>query len=176
MKAAFSKCDAHPSIIQLLNVTVQARPVSHPICIKCSSKAEVASFHSVHQGGSVGQVGLGGSTAKVLQRDAVDSGVRWGSQFFTEDPAHVGTHHCETTRAEDGAMGASADISGGSRGSAGPVMNCLTSTHGVYVYLELIRSCEETLDGTEIKDASQQLQIHLNRVDDLNWKHMKGRR
>lgn len=53
-------------------------------------------------------------------------------------------------------------------------MNCLTSAHGIYVYLQLIWSCEKTLDGTEIKDASQQLQIHFNRVDNLNWKHMKG--
>lgn len=36
-------------------------------------------------------------------------------------------------------------------------MNCLTSVHGIYVYLKLIWSCEKTLNGTEIEDASQQL-------------------
>jgi len=44
----------------------------------------------------------------------------------------------------------------------------LTSAHGVYVYLELLGPREETLDGVEVKDGPEHVQVHLHRVHDLH--------
>lgn len=142
--------------------------MSHPICIKCGSKAKVTSFHSVHQGGGVGQVGLRGSTAKVLQGDGVDRRVGWGPQFITQDPPYVGAHYCRRTRAEATSPVRPPTSKAAQSPSVKQVMDCLTSAHGINVYLQLIWSCEKTLDSSEIKDAPQQLDIHFNRVDNLN--------
>lgn len=93
--------------------------MSHPICIKCSSKAKVTSFHSLHQRGGVGQVGLWGSPTKVLQRDTVDGRVRWGPQFITQDPTDIGAHYCETTRGEYSINSLISHVNNGSRGVSG---------------------------------------------------------
>lgn len=74
--------------------------MSYPICIKCSSKAKVTSFHGIYQRAGVSQVGLWRSTTKVLQRDTVDSRVSRSSQLITQDPTYIGAHNCNTTRGE----------------------------------------------------------------------------
>lgn len=68
--------------------------MSHPICIKCSSKAKFTSFHGIYQSAGIGEVGLWRTTTKVLQRDTVDSRVSRSSQLIAQDPTYIGAHNC----------------------------------------------------------------------------------
>lgn len=142
--------------------------MSYPVRIKRCPEAKVTSLHGIYQRGGVGQVGLRRSASEVLQGDAVDSRVSRSSQLVTQDPAHIQARHCNTARGAEVCRGEERSrkthrlyLQGHIKNSSGcclrSMMNHLTSMHGIYVYLELIWSCEKTFNGTEVEDVSQHL-------------------